>query len=247
MVVGDKGKKVLKNVDYDVFRRAFIKAIMENIREKGVSGQDIQEIIKETLDEQRFKFLVQKSLKNIAKETDMNPEECKQALPVLMEEEVADELDDNLKGEIHSEEKKKKNIDKKGEHQGLWYNLSFKRVLGKKPRLFQEFIKLINTQRVIRYPLFLVIIFLCIAAVFFNSAYKAIIVGLTLTYFEGDNIIQLANVFAGMGGVFLFFISLAITFQYLMTVKKRDDQIKKLADNYLKRTKQLLKNNENSS
>jgi len=30
-----------------------------------------------------------------------------------------------------------------------------------------------------------------------------------------------------------------------MTVKKRDDQIKKLADNYLKRTKQLLKNNKN--
>ncbi|HMA83315.1 MAG TPA: hypothetical protein VKP59_03710 [Candidatus Thermoplasmatota archaeon] len=119
-----------------------------------------------------------------------------------MEEEVADELDDNLKGEIHSEEKKKKNIDKKGEHQGLWYNLSFKRVLGKKPRLFQEFIKLINTQRVIRYLLFLGIIFLFIAAVFFNSVYKAIIVGLTLTSFEGDNVIQLANVFAGMGGIF---------------------------------------------
>ena len=103
------------------------------------------------------------------------------------------------------------------------------------------------TQQVIRYPLFLGIIFLCIAAVFFNSAYKAIIVGLTLTYFEGDNIIQLANVFAGIFCFFLFFIFFLFIFQYLMTVKKRDDQIKKLADNYLKRTKQLLKNNENSS
>mgnify|MGYP006276538763 CR=1 FL=1 len=246
MGVGNKGKKVLKNVDYDVFKRAFIQAIMENIREKGVSGQDIQEIIKETLDDKRFNFLVKKSLKNIAKETNMNPKECEQALPVLMEEEVADELDDNLKGEIHNEEKKKKKIDKKGRHQGLWYNLPFKRVLGKKPRLFPEFIKLIKTQRVIRYPLFLGIIFLCIAAVFFNSAYKAILVGLTLTSFQGNIVTQLANVFAGLGGVFLFFISLAITFQYLMTVKKRDDQIKKLADNYLKRTKQLLKNNETS-
>ncbi len=246
MGVGNKGKKVLKNVDYDVFKRAFIQAIMENIREKGVSGQDIQEIIKETLDDKRFNFLVKKSLKNIAKETNMNPKECEQALPVLMEEKVADELDDNLKGEIHNEEKKKKKIDKKGRHQGLWYNLPFKRVLGKKPRLFPEFIKLIKTQRVIRYPLFLGIIFLCIAAVFFNSAYKAILVGLTLTSFQGNIVIQLANVFAGLGGVFLFFISLAITFQYLMTVKKRDDQIKKLADNYLKRTKQLLKNNETS-
>lgn len=246
MGVGNKGKKVLKNVDYDVFKRAFIQAIMENIREKGVSGQDIQEIIKETLDDKRFNFLVKKSLKNIAKETNMNPKECEQALPVLMEEEVADELDDNLKGEIHNEEKKKKKIDKKGRYQGLWYNLPFKRVLGKKPRLFPEFIKLIKTQRVIRYPLFLGIIFLCIAAVFFNSAYKAILVGLTLTSFQGNIVIQLANVFAGLGGVFLFFISLAITFQYLMTVKKRDDQIKKLADNYLKRTKQLLKNNETS-
>jgi hypothetical protein len=136
-------------------------------------------------------------------------------------------------------------LKKKGRHQGLWYNLPFKRVLGKKPRLFPEFIKLIKTQRVIRYPLFLGITFLCIAAIFFNSTYKAILVGLTLTSFEGNMVTQVANVFAGLGGVFLFFISVAITFQYLMTVKKRDDQIKKLADNYLIRTKQLLKNNKN--
>jgi len=210
MGVGNKGKKVLKNVDYDVFKRAFIQAIMENIREKGVSGKEVQEIIKETLDDKRFNFFVKKSLKNIAKETNMNPKECEQALPVLMEEEVADELDDNLKGEIHNEEKKKKKIDKKGRHQGLWYNLPFKRVLGKKPRLFPEFIKLIKTQRVIRYPLFLGIIFLCIAAVFFNSAYKAILVGLTLTSFQGNIVIQLANVFAGLGGVFCFLFPLRL-------------------------------------
>jgi ATP-dependent Lon protease len=109
--VGNKGKKVLKNVDYDVFKRAFIQAIMENIREKGVSGKEVQEIIKETLDDKRFNFFVKKSLKDIAKETNLTPKECNQALPALMEEKVADEMDDNLKGEIHSEEKK--NIEKK--------------------------------------------------------------------------------------------------------------------------------------
>jgi hypothetical protein len=71
--------------------------------------------------------------------------------------------------------------------------------------------------------------------------YKAIVVGLTLTTFEGDGIIPLANVLAGLGGVLLFFISLAITVQFLMTVKKRDEQLKQLADQYLQQTKKLLK------
>lgn len=155
MTIGNKGRQVLKNVDYDVFRQAFIKAVMENIREKGVSRQNIQDIIKETLDEQRFKLLVKNSLKNIAEETNMNEKECKEALPLLVEEDVADELNDNLKGELRSEKKKDTNIYKKGEKQDLWYNLGFKRVLGEKPKLLPEFLNLIKTQQVIRYSLFL--------------------------------------------------------------------------------------------
>lgn len=57
---------------------------MENIKEKGVSGQDIQDIIRETLDEERLRLLVKDSLENIAKQTDMTPKECKQALPLLL-------------------------------------------------------------------------------------------------------------------------------------------------------------------
>lgn len=50
--------------------------------------------------------------------------------------------------------------------------------------------------------------------------YKAIIVGLTLTSFEGDLFVQIANGLAGFGGVLLFFISLEITIEFLMNVKK---------------------------
>lgn len=54
ITLGTKGIKVLKNVDYYVFRQALIKAIMEHIRKSGVSGQDIQNIIKQILDDKRF-------------------------------------------------------------------------------------------------------------------------------------------------------------------------------------------------
>jgi len=118
MGLGRKGKQVLKNVDYDVFRQAFIKAVMENIREKGVSGQYVQDVIRDTLDEQRFKLLVKDSLRNIAKETDMSPKECKDALPLLVEEDVAEELNENLEGEVHSEEKKKRIFIRKENNKG---------------------------------------------------------------------------------------------------------------------------------
>ncbi len=244
MTLGNKGKKVLKNVNYDVFRQAFIKSIMKNIRQSGMSGQNIQDIIKQTLDDKRFKLLVKDTLQNIAKETDMNPRECKQALPLLIEEDVAKDLDDNLEGEVHSQKKTDKTIYEKGEEQGLWYNLGFKRILGEKPKFFPDLVNLIKTQNVIRYSLLLGSLFLCISTIFFQSAYKTILVGLTLTAFEGDLYVKIGNVFAGFGGVLLFFISLAITVQFLMNVKKRDDQIKKIADEYLQRTKKILKDTQ---
>lgn len=66
-----------------------------------------------------------------------------------------------------------------------------------------------------------------------------------MTTFPGDFIHSIANVLAGLGGLLLFFISLAITVQFLMTVKRRDEQIQQLADQYLQKTKKLLKNKKN--
>lgn len=84
----------------------------------------------------------------------MIPHECKQALPLLIEEDVAKELDENLEGEVHNKKKKDKTIYEKGERQGLWYNLGLKRILGEKPKLFSELINLIKTQQVIPYSFF---------------------------------------------------------------------------------------------
>jgi len=76
------------------------------------------------------------------------------------------------------------------------------------------------------------------SALLFNSIYKAVVVGLTLTVFPADTItIKVANIIGGFGGVLIFFTSVTTLIEYILASERRDEHIKELARSYLEKKK----------
>jgi len=74
------GKEILKESNYNLFRKAFIDSIMQRISLEGQAGSDIRSIISKTLEEEKFDVIVDKLLRNITKETNLSKEDSLKAL-----------------------------------------------------------------------------------------------------------------------------------------------------------------------
>ena len=238
--VGTKGREILRKANFDEFREAFIDSIMRKISQEGTIGCNIRPIIEETLKEEEFNILVNKLMKNIIRETHMDKEDSKKAVSLLLEEDVASDIKKNLQGQLQEKEdikitKKERNIYNKGKETKLWRGINLIRVIGQRPSILKEIIKFLKEHKLVRYTLIIGFCFLVASALLFNSIYKAILVGLTLTAFPGESLrIRIANIIGGFGGVLIFFISITLLFQYLLTIKMQDEEIKSLAKEYLK-------------
>lgn len=241
MGVDSKGKEILEKADFDKFRKAFIDSIMRRISFEGKAGSDISTIIEQILREEGFDTLVRKLVENIAKETNMSIENSRKALPVLLEEDVANDIKKDLQGQVQETRnyksiKKNGGIYKKGEETKLWKNVGVKRFIGQKPSIVNDVFSLIKEHNIIKYTISMGFCFLAISALLFHSLYKAVLVGLTLTAFPGESAItKTANIIGGVGGILIFFVFLTLVLQYLLLTKTRDEQVKELARNYLEK------------
>jgi len=238
MSIGIKGKEILKESNYDEFRRAFINSIMRSISIEGEAGTDIRKIIERTLEEEKFDIIVDKLLKNIAKETNMSNEDSRKVLPILLEEDVAGEISKNLLGHIQEErdigkEQETNEIYKKGRVNKLWGAINLRHLIGPKISLIDDISLLLKRSNAIRYVLLSGLGLLIASALIFKSIYKALIVGLTLTEVPGDSIsVMIANIMGGLGGFLLFFVSLTFIFEYITHLERCNRQIQDLARNY---------------
>jgi len=238
MSLGIKGKEILKESKYDLFRKAFIDSIMQRIGLEGQVGSDIRSIISKTLEEEKFDVIVDKLLRNITKKTNLSKEDSLKALPILLEEDVVGEISKNLPGQVQKEkvmgkETEENEIYNKGKVNKLWGAINFKHLIGPKLSLVNDIFLLLKGSNAIRYTLLFGLSFLIIAALIFKSIYKALIVGLTLTEIPGESTItMIANILGGLGGFLIFFVSLTFIFEYILHLERSNKQVQDLVGNY---------------
>lgn len=243
MSLSIKGKEILKDSNYNLFRKAFIDSIMQRISLEGQVGSDIRSIISKTLEEEKFDIIVDKLLQNIAKKTNLSKEESIKAIPILLEEDVAGEISKNLPGQIREEKvvgkkTKEDEIYNKGKANKLWEAINFKHLIGTKVSLIDDIFLLLKRSKAIRYALLSGLSFLIISAIIFKSIYKALIVALTLTNIPGNSaIIMIANVLGGLGGFLIFFVSLTFIFEYIFHLERSNRQVQDMARNYFTKGK----------
>ena len=243
MGVDTKGKEILEKVNFEEFRQALIDSIIRRISLEGTSGCDLRTIIERTLKEKEFNTLVSRLLESIAKETNLTAEDCRKALPVLVEEDVASDIKEGFEGQVqerrdYESTKDERELYEKGEKAKLWKEIGLKRFVGEKPSLASDVLKFLKEHIIVRYVLFVGFCLLIISALLFGSVYRAVVVGLTLTAVSGESVItKIANIVGGLGGILIFFVSLTLLFQYLLTTKIRDEQIKAIARRHLEKRK----------
>lgn len=229
-----KGRELLHRVNYDLFRQAFIESLMRKISTQGGGGRELRTLIEETLDEEEFRALMQRLVESIDSETRMGQKDSKTAASLMLEEDVGDDLSRHMQGEIHEQQTNGEPIYRKGEESDLWHPTIIKRVVGIKPRFLSEVHQTLRRHTAIQYTLALGLVLITTSAALFGSAYKAVVVGLTLTAFEGGPTTKLANIAAGFGGVLIFFITVTLLLQYLIAIQTREEHIKQVAADYLR-------------
>ncbi|KAA0011007.1 MAG: hypothetical protein FE041_04640 [Thermoplasmata archaeon] len=108
MTVDRKGREILKEAHFDKFREAFIESLMKKISIEGKYGSDIRPIIEETLKEEAFTDFINRLVNIIERETSFKKEICNKTASALVEEDIAREIKDILKGELEEEKEYRK-------------------------------------------------------------------------------------------------------------------------------------------
>lgn len=241
MAVDKKGREILKEVNYEKIRDEIIEGIIKRISKEGTEGCNLRQIIENTLKEENFSGFIDRMVRKIQQKTGMNEEESKLSASYLIQEDVGSEIQKNMEGEIEeiTEKEENKKLQEKGKKEKLWTSSTIK-ILGKKHNFFQEFIYILKRHLILRITIITGIFFLTASAILFHSIYKAILVGLTLTAFEEEAFyIKIANLLGGIGGILIFFTSLSIVLQHLLTVRSRDELIREIAKRFLERKEKL--------
>ena len=235
MPVELKGKKILKDIDYERIRESLIESIIEKISKEGTQGYDLRLIIEEILKEDKFKEFIGKLVEQIQKRTEMNEKESKISASYLIQEDIGDEIIKNIK-EVEKEEignQQEKKVSEKGEKEGLWKKAK-KISLGRKYNFFKELLRILKRHFVLKLTIITGIVFLITSSILFHSVYKAVLVGLTLTAFPDERLyIKIANLLGGIGGILIFFTSLSIVLQHFLVVRSRDELLRELARKFL--------------
>jgi secreted Zn-dependent insulinase-like peptidase len=236
MTVDKRGKEILKEAGFNKFRQAFIDSLMKKISLEGKYGSEIRPIIEETLKEEAFIEFANKLADIIKKETKIDGKICNEAMSTLVEEDIADDIKSNLQGELEKHASPtSEELYSEGKKLKLWKEKS-KHFLGKKTTITRDVIHLFKEHHVLAYVVFTGVGLLIVSSILFQSVYKALVVGLTLTVFPGESIfIKIANLLGGLGGLLLFFTSITIIIQYILLTTRRNERLQEIAKEYLKR------------
>lgn len=235
MPIDEKGQEILKRIGYHRFRQAIIDSIMNKISVDGISGCNLRPILEETLKDEHFSDLVKKIAKEIELTTNMNRSESEKSASYLIEQELGSDIAQNLKEppqDKPEEEPRKKDkvIQRKGLRARLWKGTWSDIFLGRKSIFVVEIVRILGTHPILRIIILMGIAFLIISSILFNSVYKAVLVGLTLTAYPGESLrLKAANLIGGMGGVLVFFTAVSILVQFFLITRSRDEHIRELA------------------
>ena len=214
MPINAKGKELLKEPLCKAFRDVFKHEIIKMIDEEGKYGSEFKSVVEKTLKKERFLKLVNQLLQEILEKTNTDEKDLYKTLSILVEEDVADEIKKDLGGQIEEKNRdgKTNKVYSQGEKELLWTNSPL-RYIGKKTSIFNDIIKVIKNHKLIQFTLILGIALLSISSLLFNSLYKALIVGFTLTVFSADSLtIKIANITGALGGVLLFSLQFPLYF-----------------------------------
>jgi hypothetical protein len=236
MPIDIEGKEILKEPLYDRLRQEIINEIMSTIDSEGKYGEELRISIEKVLKKQQFKGLVDKLINTLQEEKGISASDGPQTLSMLVEEDLANDIKENLQGQIedtHVIKGKRKRIYKVGKKVRLWEKIP-SRYLGEKSSLLRDIANLIKENNAIKSALLIGAFFLVVSSILFKSVYKAIIAGLTLSAFSGSTTI-VANILGALGGILIFFVSLSLILQHIVLAKSRDEQIHRLASRYLER------------
>ncbi|GEM_PF-1030306 len=234
MTLETRGREILREVGFDRFRQALVDEIMKKISTEASAGEDLSKIVEEVLREKEFESLFREIVERLVKEADLSEKEGEEAAPLLVEEEVVSEIKESLPGQVDEERCSPTKVLVEGEKKGLWINRNVKRLLGGSSRgVITGFLR---SHPIVRLTLAMGFVLLGVSAYLFGSVYRAVIVGLTLTTFPGDSLeTKLANVLGGFGGLLIFFISIALFFQYVTETRAREERLREMARRYLEK------------
>ncbi|RLF51165.1 MAG: hypothetical protein DRN11_03275 [Thermoplasmata archaeon] len=220
MSVESVGKEILKEAGFERLREAIIEELVRKISRGGCYGADIRKIIEETFKEEEFVNFARKLARIIEEKTKIDREKSNKAACQLVEEEIADDIKNIFHGQLeerrNGKSKEEKQIENIGKESKLWDEAT-KRFVGKKQNVIELIAEIFREHCLIRYTIIAGFSLLILSAILFNSIYKAIVVGLTLTIFSSNSLkIKIANVLGGLGGniniFYLYINSPAICF-----------------------------------
>ncbi|RLG10887.1 MAG: hypothetical protein DRN64_02240, partial [Thaumarchaeota archaeon] len=115
---------------------------------EGKYGSELRPIIEKTLRKEKFKEMVDKLMKSLAKETKIDDKYSRDALSILIEEDVARDIKNDLEDQIEERydvkrDKESERLYREGINNNLWDNVP-SRYLGQKTSLLRDILLLIK-------------------------------------------------------------------------------------------------------
>jgi len=241
MPVDKKGEEILRKAQFNKFKEALIESLMKKISMGGKYGKDLRSLVEETLEEAPFVQFVNDLRVLIEKESNLEKKHCDKTAEALVEEKISGDIKNILRGQIDEDKDFKKSvedkeIEKEGWEHRLWKGPISMKLLGGKRKRREDISRLFKNNPILKIPIFLGLLFLLISALLFESPYRALVVGLTLTTFPGESLkIMIANVIGGLGGILLFFTSVTILLEYILINERRNMYLQETAREFLRR------------
>ncbi len=238
MPVDQKGKEVLKAAGYRTVRRDISKAVAEYTRDQGRAGEDLYSIVERILGEEKFRKFFEGLIRRTMEATKLTEKESKRCASMLVGEETYEDLR-RVPGLVYSDREardgKMEKIFTKSRRKGLVKGRYERRgILRAKPGVLCSLVELFRDNPILWKIVGIGIFLILTSAFLLGSFYDALIVALTLNAIPAPTLIlKLGNILGAIGGVLIFFTSIALVLSHLMEKERTRELMHRLAEKYL--------------
>jgi hypothetical protein len=243
MPIKKKGEKILRAAGYKNFKKHISRAVAQYIRENPEVGRGLHKVVEETLENGEFKNFFNNLTQKTKEITELPKEEARESASILVSEEISKEIKEKVPELItpingEPEHPSRQKIYRKLSLKGILKGKYLERVIGPKTLLRRTLGRFFRKR-----PIFIMLFgigaaLIVISGILLGSVYNALIVGLTLDVIPTESIAgKIGNIVGGLGGIIIFFNSITLGVIYFLEKERRREQIRELADEYLKKTK----------
>jgi len=243
MPVKKKGNKLLERTGYKKFKKRISRAVAEYIRDNPEEGENLHEIVKKTLEVEKYKEFFDNLTQKIKKTVRVDEAEASKSASILVDEEISQEIQKNVPGLVSTPlGKESKDHIKQGLHRklrslGVLKGEYVERIVGTKTLVGESIRRFFRKRTVFIKILGLGMGLIIVSGVLLGSVYNALIVGLTLDAIPTESIPgMIGNIVGGLGGIIIFFTFVSLGVTYFLEKERKREQISKMADEYLKKT-----------